>query len=83
MFQLIARTVSALVAIVPVFAATIGLNAWTRTSIPQLQRQRFLFPAHAEVTSLLSARAASCGVEGACVHHDSEQLFPIDEQQWI
>ena len=67
----------------PSFAAPIRLEDWSQMSIAQLQSPALLFGAEAEVTSLLTARAASCGTQGACVRDDSQQLFSIGQLQVI
>ena len=54
----------------PRFAASYNLDCWPQTSTVRLVWPAFLFSAHHEVTSLLTARAASCDTQGTCAHDD-------------
>jgi len=65
----------------PSLCSAIRLEDWSQMSIAQLQSPVLLFGAEAEVTPLITAHAAPCGTQGACVRGDAQQLSSIGQPQ--
>ena len=65
-------------------AASIHFDGRPKTSTARLQWPAFLFGAHHEVTSLISARAASCAhaKERVRMMMLTEQFSPMGQQVW-